>query len=261
MRTYSLPMLALAAMVLALACQTTDGMVQPPDVPLPETNYFAIETSMGRMVIQLSDLTPVHRDNFKRLAVTGAYDSTRFHRVIAGFMIQGGDPNSRTLDLTNDGQGGPGYTLPAEMGKGLYHVRGALAAARTSDAVNPERRSSGSQFYIVHGSIPIDSTELVAMRARVRESSGSPAFEWPEEVVREYRTTGGAPFLDEQYTVFGRLVEGFEVLDAIATVNTGRMRGIPGPHMDQPPAPVWMRVIPLDSYTPPSDEPEPGENP
>ncbi len=234
---------------LALAACRPDASAQPQ--PLPETNYYAINTPMGRMVVELFDDTPIHRDNFKRLAAEQFYDSTRFHRVIAGFMIQGGDPLSKDGNLYDDGTGGPGYELEAEIGR-HYHVRGALAAAREGDEVNPQRRSSGSQFYIVHG-LPVDSTALVGLREQLRQNLGDPTFDWPDSVQAQYLARGGFPPLDGQYTVFGRLVEGFAVLDSIATAPTGRMRGQPGPIMDQPPTPLWMTVRPLASYTPPAD--------
>lgn len=236
----------LAAVVLA-GCRIDASAQQQP---LPETNFYAITTPMGRMVVELFDDTPIHRDNFKRLVAEQYYDSTRFHRVIAGFMIQGGDSLSRNADPYDDGTGGPGYDLEPEIGR-HYHFRGALAAAREGDQVNPERRSSGSQFYLVHG-VPVDSTTLGQMREYVRGATRDAAFDWPDSVKARYLTEGGYPPLDGQYTVFGRLVEGFSVLDSIATLPTGRMRGQPSPLQDQPPTPVWMVVRPLDRYTPPA---------
>jgi hypothetical protein len=131
------------AAAAAETAETAPAPVAQDTVKLPETNFYAIETPMGRMVVRLYDETPLHRDNFKRLAADSAYDGTTFHRIIQGFMIQGGDPNSRDDDPYNDGMGDPGYTVPAEIRPARYHKRGALAAARQGDPVNPERRSAG----------------------------------------------------------------------------------------------------------------------
>lgn len=115
-----------------------------------ESNIVVMKTSMGEIEIELLEKdAPLHVANFKKLVKSGFYEGTTFHRVIAGFMIQGGDPNSKDADRTNDGQGGPGYTIPAEIK--AKHEKGSLAGARLGDAVNPKRESSGSQFYIVTG--------------------------------------------------------------------------------------------------------------
>jgi len=218
---------------------------------LPQTSYFAIETPYGRMVVRLYDETPVHRDNFKKLASTGFYDGTTFHRVIEGFMIQGGDPNSKDDDPSNDGVGGPGYTLPAEIKPQFFHKRGALAAARQGDQVNPERRSSGSQFYIVHGRTFTDE-ELNQLEERMRAYLGDPSFSFSPEAREAYKTIGGAPHLDGQYTIFGEVVEGWEVLDQIARLDTPRKRQQPAPPslMDHPYEPVPIKVYPLPQYVP-----------
>ncbi len=243
--------LLLVFMLAVAACDPGASAQEAAAPPLPETNYYAITTPAGRMVVRLFDDTPIHRDNFKKLVEEQFYDSTRFHRVMAGFMIQGGDPLSKNADPGDDGTGGPGYDLDAEIGK-HYHVRGALAAAREGDNVNPQRRSSGSQFYIVQG-VPLDTTMLAQMRVYVRQAGGNAAFDWPADVRARYLSEGGYPPLDEQYTVFGELVEGFEVLDAIANMETARMvGGPPGPMMDQPPVPVPMTVTPLENYSPPA---------
>lgn len=140
-----------------------------------------IETKFGRIVIEFDiENAPVHAANFKKLAQAGYYDGITFHRIIPGFMIQGGDINSRDDDPTNDGMGGPGYTVGAEIHN--VHKRGAIAAARTGNSTNPERRSSGSQFFICHVDIP---------------------------------------HLDGEYTVYGKIIEGIEVIDKIAEVNIG----------------------------------------
>lgn len=212
---------------------------------LPETNRYAIETSVGTLVVALSDATPVHRDNFKRLVAEAFYDSTTFHRVIDGFVIQGGDPTSRE-DPETVGQGGPGYTLPAEFTPRLFHRRGALAAARAGDQVNPERRSSGSQFYIVQGRT-YDDEALNRVEAQVQARLGDSTFVFADSVRAVYRDAGGTPQLDQQYTVFGQLVDGFEVLDRIATADTPRAsdQPAPGPLMDRPIEPIPMVIRPL----------------
>jgi peptidyl-prolyl cis-trans isomerase B (cyclophilin B) len=170
-------------------------------------------TTEGAVVLRLSDSTPEHRDNFLRLVKSHYLDSVLFHRVISGFMIQGGDPASiRAAARQPLGNGGPAYTLPAEISPSLFHKKGALAAARKGDAENPERRSSGSQFYIVHGrtftDTQLDSIEVVRLQGR-KLSPERRAY---------YKTTGGTPQLDGNYTVFGEVVSGQEVIDKIATV-------------------------------------------
>ena len=212
------------------------------NVPLPETNYFEITTRLGRMVIRLYDETPGHRDNFKKLAAEGFFDGTRFHRVMNEFMIQGGDPLSKDDDPMNDGTGGPGYTIPAEFNTAFLHKKGALAAARQPDNVNPNKESSGSQFYIVHGR-PFMSAEMDQIERQTRIS-------FPDDVRAVYETVGGAPFLDMGYTVFGELVEGFDVLDAIATTptpNSTQQRVHPALG-DQPVEPIEMMVSPIAGY-------------
>ena len=145
---------------------------------------FEIVTNMGTMKILLYDKTPLHRDNFIKLANANFFDGIRFHRVIEGFMIQTGDPFSKDLNLINQwGTGGPDYTIPAEFVSDYRHKKGALAAARKGDMANPKKASSGSQFYIVH-----DEANCI--------------------------------HLDGQYTIFGEVTEGLDVIDAIATVPT-----------------------------------------
>ena len=176
-----------------------------------------MQTTMGDMVIRLSDSTPLHRDNFLKLVKVGFYDSLLFHRVIKSFMIQGGDPNSkRALAGKPLGDGSPGYTVPAEFRKTLFHKKGALAAARTGDNVNPSKASSGSQFYIAQGKIfsdaGLDSIETFRLNGR----------KIPAEQREVYKTIGGIPHLDQGYTVYGELVKGLDVLDKIAAVQTSR---------------------------------------
>lgn len=213
--------------------------------------YFEIVVPQGRMIVRLYDETPVHRDNFAKLASDGFFDGTTFHRVIEGFMIQGGDPNSRDDDPANDGEGDPGYTLPAEIVRDYFHKRGALAAARTGDVMNPERRSSGSQFYIVQGST-FDDRTLDMVEQQVRMTMRDTAFAFSDEARAVYREVGGAPNLDAQYSVFGEVVEGFDVLDAVAAVATPRKTGRGGSSRltDRPFDDVPMTVRPLPEYTP-----------
>ncbi|GJG30988.1 peptidyl-prolyl cis-trans isomerase [Hallella multisaccharivorax DSM 17128] len=219
-----------------------------------------ISTTEGDILVRLYDETPAHRDNFVKLAREGYFDGTLFHRVIKDFMIQGGDPDSRNAPKGKRlGTGGPDYTLPAEMVyPQLFHKRGALSAARLGDEVNPQRESSGSQFYIVWGKTykpgelkqmerqmamqqeqqvfdglarqhhdaildlrrKRDRAGLQALQDQLVEetkaqckSLGRPAFT-PEQT-EAYTTLGGTPFLDNQYTVFGEVEEGLDVVEKI----------------------------------------------
>jgi len=148
---------------------------------LPKEDYVVtITTEFGDMVLLLHAATPKHKENFIKLANEKYFDGTTFHRIIKDFMIQGGDPNSKDTIPYNDGQGGPDYTIPAEFNPSLKHIKGAVAAARMGDQVNPNKESSGSQFYIVHNA-------------------------------------NGTPFLDGSYTVFGQIIKGMEVIDIIAS--------------------------------------------
>ncbi len=213
--------------------------------------YVEIDTNLGRMVVGLYNETPGHRDNFLKLVNEGFYDSTQFHRVIPTFMIQGGDPNSRSGDPQTHGQGGPGYTIPAEFNTALFHKRGALAAARQADQVNPERASSGSQFYIVQGRVLRDE-ELTGMETQLKQRDST--FAITPEAREAYTTVGGVPFLDTQYTVFGELVEGMDVLDAIAAAGTYRSTGQSNnPALaDHPVEEIRMTMKELSDYRPPS---------
>lgn len=240
---------AVGASPAARAQMPTDTIPPLPTAPLPETNYYAIETPSGRLVVRLFDDAPVHRDNFKRLVQEAFYDSTTFHRVIEGFMVQGGDPNTRDTVAANDGQGDPGYSVPAEIGH--FHFKGALAAARQPDQINPRRASSGSQFYVVQGQ-PVPAVYLGQMQDHVRQATGDATFTYSPEATARYAEQGGTPFLDGQYTVFGELVEGFDVLDALAAADTPRKRGDAGPYADRPAERLWMTVRLLEGYTPPA---------
>jgi peptidyl-prolyl cis-trans isomerase B (cyclophilin B) len=231
---------------------TSGSAAEPAPMDTTATKYYRISTPAGDMVIMLHNETPLHRDNFDKLAREGFYDGTTFHRIINGFMVQGGDPNSKDDDPTNDGMGGPGYTVPAEFNRSLIHRKGAIAAARTGDQMNPERRSSGSQFYIVHGQA-FDAMQMQQIERTVQQAIGDPSFIYTAEERATLMTDGGAPFLDMQYTVFGQVVEGFDVLDMIAaapTATSTRQRPIAPGTNDRPFEDVTMTVTPLDDYTP-----------
>jgi peptidyl-prolyl cis-trans isomerase B (cyclophilin B) len=235
---------------------------KPKSYPSGEI-YFTIETRFGTMVGKLYNETPKHRDNFVKLIRDGFYDSLLFHRVIKDFMIQGGDPLSKNAPPGSPlGMGGPGYTIPAEFNRKLYHRPGVLAAARDN---NPEKASSGSQFYIVHGKT-FTAEQLVNMQnsrniqyktnllTQITQSSQATEkindfkirgdndglnkyftslqpiidsiyeinkLDFTSEQIRTYTTQGGTPFLDMEYTVFGEIVEGFQVIDSITNQKTG----------------------------------------
>jgi peptidyl-prolyl cis-trans isomerase B (cyclophilin B) len=168
---------------------------------------FVIHTDYGDMTGILYNETPKHRDNFVKLAKSGFYDGLLFHRVISGFMIQGGDPDSKNAKPGQQlGMGGPGYTVPAEFNTKFIHKKGALAAARQGDQVNPAKASSGSQFYIVQGK---------------RMSAAQLTGNYTPEQKKIYETVGGTPFLDNQYTVYGEITEGLDVIDKIAACEKG----------------------------------------
>ena len=178
-----------------------------------------IATSIGDIVVRLYDATPIHRDNFVRLAKEGFYNGTLFHRVIKGFMIQGGDPNTKVPSTDKQiADDTPDYTLEAEIRNGLYHKRGALAAAREGDDANPERRSSGSQFYIVWGRTfsPRQMEFLVDKMQQEHPETGG----LTSEQQQVYSTLGGSPHLDGQYTVFGEVESGLDVVEKIQNVTT-----------------------------------------
>lgn len=226
-----------------------------------------IKTTEGDIVIRLYDETPRHRDNFLKLAKDGYFNSTLFHRVIKDFMIQGGDPDSKNAPKGKIlGTGGPDYTIPAEFVYPRYfHKRGALSAARTGDEVNPDRESSGSQFYIVWGKIykPAElkqmerqmamqqeqevfnllakehreeimefrrnrdqaglqtlQEQLIEETKKICRQKGKPTF--TTEQTEAYTTVGGTPFLDNQYTVFGEVEEGINVVERIQNRKTDR---------------------------------------
>ena len=238
-----------------------------------------IKTMLGDIVVRLYDETPIHRDNFMKLVKEGYYDGTLFHRVIKDFMIQGGDPDSKGAPAGKMlGVGGPDYTLEAEIKDSLFHKRGALAAARQGDEVNPERRSSGSQFYIVWGQVYNEGQlrqfskqlrmqkvqaafndlasshrdEIMQMR-RDRNRAGLQKLQeklvaeaenkvgkagLTEEQLKIYSTIGGTPHLDGQYTVFGEVEEGLDVVEMIQNSATGRG--------DRPVDDLEMRIVLCD---------------
>lgn len=190
-----------------------------------------LQTSMGDLVIRLSDSTPLHRDNFLKLVKVGFYDSILFHRVIKDFMIQGGDPDSKSAPAGKQlGNGGPKYTIPAEFVPTLFHKKGVIAAARTSDNVNPLKASSGSQFYLAQGKVFTDA-ELDNL-----EQTRMGGVKIPADQREVYKTIGGIPHLDRNYTVFGEVVKGIETIDKIAAVETSK-----GADRDRPLADV--RII------------------
>lgn len=176
-----------------------------------------LQTSMGDVFIRLSDSTPLHRDNFLKLVKQGFYDSVLFHRVINHFMIQAGDPDSKNAPAGKPlGEGGPNYTVPAEFKTTLFHKKGVIAAARQGDDVNPQKASSGSQFYITQGKKftdgGLDSLEIYRLNGR----------KFPADQREIYKTIGGTPYLDQTYTVFGEVIKGLEVVDKIAAVPTSK---------------------------------------
>jgi cyclophilin family peptidyl-prolyl cis-trans isomerase len=182
-------------------------------------NDAVIHTSMGDIYVVLYDETPKHKENFLKLALAHTYDSTTFHRVIKEFMIQGGDPYSKDPAKKNmAGQGGMGYTIPAEINAKFYHHKGALAAARMGDQVNPNRESSGCQFYIVSGKV-FTMAEIESAEKRIKSMVG-PEFAFTTEQKTAYTTVGGSPWLDQQYTVYGHVTQGLDVVDKIGAVLT-----------------------------------------
>lgn len=234
-----------------------------------QTHKVKISTEYGDMIAILYDETPKHRDNFLKLAKDGFYNGTIFHRVIKNFMIQGGDPQSKDAPTgVQLGNGGPGYTLPAEINAKYYHKKGALSAARLGDNVNPKKESSGSQFYIVQGNTytldvlkQMEERQNYSLKSKVtreflndpknveymnrlkklqeeKNQEGLQAFfkeieplvqekmknmpqaKYNEEQIKTYAEKGGTPHLDQEYTVFGEVIEGLDVIDKIAAAQT-----------------------------------------
>ena len=278
-----------ALLLTIMACgggsntESSEVADQPAD--LSGNDYLiTIKTDLGEMKAILYDKTPQHKANFVKLAKEGFYDSLLFHRVIQGFMVQGGDPDSKGASPEQRlGTGGPGYTVPAEINDQFFHKKGALSAARQGDAVNPERASSGSQFYLVQGEVLNDASiaqfsgpnfasiggalqylrnnkpdhdlnkiyeeayqqggdqgyqdKVMATLDQLEEATGIKVQkpEMPLERKEVYQTLGGTPFLDGEYTVFGEVIYGLDVIDSIAAVQTS-------PQGDRPVEDVHMYI-------------------
>ncbi len=246
----------LAIGLLLISCQ--------PKLELGKTNRMVeVETQYGNLKIKLYDQTPAHRDNFVKLAHQKYFDRSLFHRVIDGFMIQGGDPDSKGAKPGQHlGEGGPGYQIPAEFHADLFHKRGVLAAAREGDENNPEKKSSGSQFYIAQGKVyrhgELDTLQMkmnAKLKSKIFKSRqmemadflskcqmegeieklnkaiekinfdvdslfSASKISLTEEQIKAYTTVGGIPHLDRNYTVFGEVIEGMDLIDSIAGVKT-----------------------------------------
>lgn len=266
-------MYSVRALGLLLLLLATHANAQTPKAD-KTVQLVLLSTTKGEITIYLYEHTPKHRANFIKLVQEGFFNGCTFHRVIKQFMIQGGDPNSKDSDPNNDGQGGPGYEIDAEFVPQYFHKKGALASARNGDDVNPQQRSSGSQFYIVQGRTftpaALDSQQTrvqnAQMAAFARDFFKRPEYAWltqdymqqlyksnPDSLQRlyarldkevkaayaltnklfsftpamrqAYTTLGGAPHLDQTYTVFGEVLSGLAVVDAIAESKTdGRDR-------------------------------------
>lgn len=239
------------------------------NTPMVSLKAFQGDSLLGEMKIKLYDETPLHRDNFLKLVKSGFYDGTLFHRVIPGFMIQAGDPNSKTAPAGQPlGAGDVGYTIPAEFNNKFYHKKGALAGARQGDEVNPQKASSGCQFYIVTGTVNSESqlksiesqkgtgnpqqifnqiiyrpenksildsliqlqntgnmdgfdkliAEKIEPLINAEMAISSSSFMFSPEAIKDYGNIGGAPFLDNDYTVFGEVVEGIDLADKVQNV-------------------------------------------
>lgn len=182
----------------------------------PKNQYIRIKTEFGECIVKLYNETPLHRENLLKLVKDGYYNGTLFHRVIKDFMIQGGDPDSKTAKPDSLlGEGGPKYTIPAEFRDSLFHKKGVLAAAREGDMVNPKKESSGSQFYLVQGKVFTDEQLNSLEEKRLK-------FKIPEYQRQVYKTMGGAPHLDRNYTVYGEIVVGLDMVDKIAMLQTDK---------------------------------------
>ncbi len=182
----------------------------------PKNQYVRIKTEFGECIIKLYNQTPLHRDNFLKLVKSGYYNGLLFHRVINNFMIQGGDPDSKNAKPDSLlGEGGPKYTIPAEFNDSLFHKKGVLGAAREGDDVNPAKASSGSQFYLVQGKVftdqQLDNLEEKRLKFKIPQ--------WQREI---YKTIGGTPHLDRNYTVYGEIVMGLDMVDKIAALPTNK---------------------------------------
>lgn len=199
---------------------TSSPAKKPAAITAPKSRERLVEitTDYGTMIARLYDATPLHRDNFIKLVQQGFYDSLLFHRVIKDFMIQGGNPASKYADSASiSGEGAaPGNRIPAEFHPYLIHKKGALAAARDG---NPEKASSNCQFYIVEGK-KYDTAQLnLVYEQRVKPNN--PQFKYTHMQKEIYQRIGGTPFLDQNYTIFGEVISGLNVIDKIANVQTG----------------------------------------
>ncbi len=255
-------MLALASLAVGMAGALAQENMDKITPINPDDALVEIKTSMGDIVVELYNDTPLHRDNFLKLVGEGFYEGVLFHRVIDSFMIQAGDPTSKEAAAgARLGAGDPGYTIAAEIDYPRhYHKKGALAAARTGDAMNPERRSSGSQFYIVTGTtaserqletmdlkrknqqmesafrnLALQYRDSITSMQRAGDEAGLEALrqkliaeteekvkpvDMPANVRKDYAEIGGTPHLDGQYTVFGEVIRGLDVVDRIQKVET-----------------------------------------
>lgn len=214
--------------LLLLTCSLALQTVAQKDTTVTKRDRkkdVLLETSMGNIWVHLSDSTPLHRDNFLKLVKMRYYDGILFHRVIQNFMIQSGDPDSRgAAPGTPLGEGGPNYVVPAEFRPTLFHKKGVIAAARDN---NPTKASSASQFYLTQGKVfteaGLDSVETYRLKRKI-----------PAEQRKVYTTLGGVPHLDQNYTVFGEIVKGLEVVDKIAAVPTSKGKDKDRPLQDVP---------------------------
>lgn len=181
--------------------------------------HVEMQTSKGSIIFKLYNQTPLHRDNFIKLVEENFYDGVTFHRIIKDFMAQAGDPNSKDESFKGQlGQNSKGETIPAEFSNNLFHKKGALAAARMGDNVNPEKKSSGSQFYIVQGK-KHSLKQLSQMENRINQNQEN-IFSFSDSAKKLYQEIGGTPFLDNGYTVFGEVIKGIEIIDKICSVET-----------------------------------------
>lgn len=241
----------LSLLFLTISCNAPGGS---------ENLVILMKTSLGDIKLKLYDETPIHRDNFVKLVNSGFYEGVSFHRVIKDFMIQAGDPATRSIPVPKSADSLNTYTIPSEFNKMLFHKKGALAAAREGNDVNPEMRSSGTHFYIVQGTIMndadlnlaenrinssikqalfnkiireiADSARLAGIQlneAAIQEKASvrmfdflaaNPEYRIPEDQRQVYKTVGGVPRLDGNYTVFGEVLEGLDIVDRIAAVET-----------------------------------------
>ena len=253
---------------LILCCITacTGNQKKNNNMANDNATLVKIETTMGDITVKLYDETPKHKENFIKLVKEGVYDSTLFHRIIKNFMIQAGDPTSKTASATDTlGSGDVGYTIPAEFNPKFFHKRGVLAAARQGDDVNPNKESSGCQFYIVTGR-KFSEAQMINMENQMNEArldtvfqalarkhmkeiykmrkandmeglmelqdslenqarkevAKEPALKFTPEQIKAYTTVGGTPHLDGNYTVFGEVVDGMNVVAEIETAKTNR---------------------------------------